>query len=53
MSWRYPTAWAAALRLVTAWVAGRDDPATVLAEFTGSDATTTAAAMSSGRSSGS
>jgi LuxR family maltose regulon positive regulatory protein len=31
--------WAAALRLVTVWVAGRDDPATALAEFAGSDAT--------------
>jgi LuxR family maltose regulon positive regulatory protein len=31
--------WAAALRLVTLWVAGRDDPAAALAEFTASDAT--------------
>ena len=31
--------WAAALRLVTVWAAGRDDPAAAVAEFTASDAT--------------
>jgi LuxR family transcriptional regulator, maltose regulon positive regulatory protein len=31
--------WAAALRLLTLWVAGRDDPAAAVAEFTASDAT--------------
>ena len=31
--------WAAALRLLTVWVAGRDDPAAAVAEFSASDAT--------------
>jgi LuxR family maltose regulon positive regulatory protein len=31
--------WAAALRLVTLWVAGREDPAVAIAEFAASDAT--------------
>jgi LuxR family transcriptional regulator, maltose regulon positive regulatory protein len=31
--------WAAALRLVTLWVAGRDDPGAAVAEFAASDAT--------------
>lgn len=31
--------WAAALRLVTLWVAGRDDPGAAIAEFAASDAT--------------
>ena len=31
--------WAAALRLLTVWVAGRDDPAAAVAEFSASDTT--------------